>query len=85
MANLCGTRPTRPHTKTTALILPAHFPPVTVDMTGQATVEVTIDVDANFVGVPFYIQADQGEDGSVISNDVPLYFTHTDHRLSKPQ
>lgn len=76
MANLYGTRPTRPHTKTTALIA-GSFPPVTVDMTGQATVEGTIDVDANLVGVPFYIQADQGEDGSVISNDVPLYLTHT--------
>lgn len=78
MVKLYGTRPTRPHTKTTALILPALLPPVTVDMTGQATVEVTIDVDANLVGVPFYIQADQGDDGRVMSNDVPLYFTHTE-------
>lgn len=53
------------------------FFPVTVDMTGQATVEVTIDVDADLIGVPFVIQADQGEDGSVFSNDVPLYLTYT--------
>jgi len=53
------------------------FSPVTVDMTRQATVEVTIDVDANLVGVPFCIQADHGEDERVIFNDAPQYFTYT--------
>ncbi|MCJ1246638.1 hypothetical protein MMC30_003847 [Trapelia coarctata] len=53
------------------------FSPVTVDMTREATVDVTMGVDESLVGVPFYIRADLGEDEKVIYHDVPQYFTST--------
>jgi len=53
------------------------FCPVTVDMTREATVDITMEVDENLVGVPFDIQADLGKDRKVIYNCGPQYLTTT--------
>ncbi|MCJ1391166.1 hypothetical protein MMC18_004028, partial [Xylographa bjoerkii] len=52
------------------------YSPVTVDLAVATTyLNVSININNDFVGVPFYVQADIGTDENVLSNPNPQYFT----------